>query len=30
MAVTTAGTLAQGHALQYSGIWYWLTTVDHK
>jgi cytochrome c oxidase subunit 1 len=30
MAVTTAGTLAQGHAQQYSGIWDWLTTVDHK
>jgi cytochrome c oxidase subunit 1 len=31
MAVTTAGTLAAGHAAEpYSGIWGWLTTVDHK
>ncbi len=31
MAVTTAGAGAQGHAAEpYSGIWGWLTTVDHK
>jgi cytochrome c oxidase subunit 1 len=31
MAVTTAGALETGHATQaYSGIWDWLTTVDHK
>ena len=31
MAVTTAGALTQGHAADpYSGIWGWLTTVDHK
>jgi len=30
MAVTTAGALTHGQSESYSGLWSWLTTVDHK